>query len=433
MENLQLVLAGGKGVSTDLTIFLSDSERDLFVYLGVALLERVDYNPKEFAYKVLIGRLVNAGFSLSKLKRQFKHDRRTMKKWAEGLKSDDPDFIARAFAGRGPLPKVIGPMIRLVKMRYLALKGVVRNYRQLIAREVEECFGERISRETLRHLFNLAREEQKRAMRDETVTDGPIAVGGDLVPSREDGLPERIPSDRVEAEVTTCPLPEISPSNGSSNDNHSTNFSPPELSDTPASLEMDSTGETAVVRGGSRNAEERLDMDLESDPNTGDTDCGAGLPPPSPPTGATLPYSGMQPTGQLRALQHVGQVLFSPWLDMVSFQRVHSRGLQSQWIGQILQGAVNIEQSHLICDTSLALFTGPVVSGLKAQRLHLKKMADEEAVMDVYKANSRLLPDGPGVGKCFYHDPHSKECSTLLEMLKGWCGRLHSTCQSTPP
>ena len=130
MENLQLVLSGDKGVATDLTIFLSDSEQNLFVYLGVALLERVENNRTAFAYKMLLGRLVNAGVRVSKLARQFKHDARTLKRWSEGLKSDDPDVIVRAFAGRGPLPKVIDPMIRFVKMRYHSLKGVIRNYRQ---------------------------------------------------------------------------------------------------------------------------------------------------------------------------------------------------------------------------------------------------------------------------------------------------------------
>lgn len=83
MENLQLVLTGDKGVTTDLTIFLSASERELFVYLGVALLERVAYNRNQFAYKMLIGRLVNAGVALAKLKRQFNHDSRTMKRWSK--------------------------------------------------------------------------------------------------------------------------------------------------------------------------------------------------------------------------------------------------------------------------------------------------------------------------------------------------------------
>ncbi len=130
------------------------------MYLGVALLERVDINPNQFAYKMLIGRLVNAGVALDELKRQFKHDGRTMKKWVEALKCDDAEVVIRAFSGRGPLAKVIGPMVRLVKMRALKLKGVVRNYRQIIAREVEECFGERISRETLRCLFRQDRRHR---------------------------------------------------------------------------------------------------------------------------------------------------------------------------------------------------------------------------------------------------------------------------------
>ena len=36
MKNLQLVLAGCKGMTTDLTVFLSDKEHALFVYLGLA-------------------------------------------------------------------------------------------------------------------------------------------------------------------------------------------------------------------------------------------------------------------------------------------------------------------------------------------------------------------------------------------------------------
>ena len=168
MENLQLVLAAGKGNTTDLTVFLSASEHALFVYLGLALMERVDSAPNQFAYKMLVGRLVNAGIPLEELKRKFKHDSRTMKRWAEALKSNDPDWIIRAFAGRGYLPKLIGPMIRMVKMRYLQLRDTVRNYRQVIAREVKECFGVKVSRETLRRLFAVAREEQEAAENDKT-------------------------------------------------------------------------------------------------------------------------------------------------------------------------------------------------------------------------------------------------------------------------
>ena len=400
MENLQLVLTGDKGVATDLTIFLSASERELFVYLGVALLERVEYNRNQFAYKMLIGRLVNAGVALVKLKRQFHHDSRTMKRWSKALTSEDPDFIVRAFAGRGPLPKVIGSMIRLVKMRYRALKGVVRNYRQIIAREVEECFGETLSRETLRNLFNLARKEtggcaeENRALRE-----GNRAAGDPALNS-------------VDTVDNGCPLKEISSSDESLNDKYSTNFLPIESSKANGEISR----QKAIGYAG--------DIDSGIERSHLDTDGGAGCQPPSGPKG--LPYSNQQPSPQFRAIQHAGQILFSPWLDIVSFQRPHAHGLQSQWISQILQGAVNIEQSNLICASSLALFTGPVIKDLKSQRIHLGKMADAAAALDLYRANTRLLPDGPGMGNAFYYDPHSKECSTQLTMLKGWCGRRHS-------
>ncbi len=93
MDNLQLVLTGGKGMTTDLTVFLSDSEQALFVYLGVALLERVDNDPQQIAYKILLGRLVNAGMVLAEMQRKFAHDPRTLKRWGEALKSNDPDVI----------------------------------------------------------------------------------------------------------------------------------------------------------------------------------------------------------------------------------------------------------------------------------------------------------------------------------------------------
>lgn len=399
MENLQLVLTGDKGVTTDLTIFLSASERDLLVYLGVSLLERVEYNRNQFAYKMLIGRLVNAGVSLIKLKRRFHHDSRTMKKWAKALTSEDPDVIVRAFAGRGPLPKVIGPMIRLVKMRYIALKGVVRNYRQVIAREVEECFGETLSRETLRQLFNLARKETA------ACPEGNASLSEVRSPAGDTGL------NSVNGTDTRCPLEEISSSNKSRNDKYSPHFLP-----------IDSAGNSAEISTQkATNCDGVIDSVIEQ--SAADTDSGTGSQPPSGPNG--LPYSNQQPASQFRAIQHAGQLLFSPWLDMFGFQRPQTRGLQSQWIGQILQGAVNIEQSHLICATSLALFTGPGITDLKSQRIHLGKMADAAAVRDIYRANTRLLPDGPGMGNFFYYDPHTKECCTQLTMLKGWCGRRH--------
>ncbi|MDP6477411.1 MAG: hypothetical protein QF502_05835 [Nitrospinaceae bacterium] len=427
MKNLQLILAGVKGTTTDLTVFLSDSERALFVYLGLALLERVESDPNTFAYKMLVGRLVNAKISLEELKRQFKHDPRTMKRWAEALKSNDPEFIVRAFAGRGFLPKVIGPMIRMVKMRYLQLRTTVRNYRQIIAREVEECFGETVSRETLRQLFAVAREELEAAEKDDNSRKEMMCSSEEKDVSPQHEASEKVPLNPAPFMANSCHLPEISSLDEPMNDNHSPELFPSESLDISSHPTVEKAIEETSVESVESEQSDGSLVNFESEKiskdKTSSSSCSGSLP--SLPLKG-LPYSGQVPGTQLCAVHHAGQILFSPWFDLIGAERPQAYGLQSQWIGQILQGAVNIEQSHLVCDSSLAFFTGPILVGLRNQRDKLKEMSLSEAVLDVYRANTHLLPDGPGMGTIFYYDPHSKECVTQLDMLKGWCGHLHS-------
>ena len=85
MDNVQPILCGGNGVATDLQIVLSESSDSILVFLGVALLERIRCSPEALEYKMLVGRLVNAGKPLEELRRAFGHDPRTMKRWAAAL------------------------------------------------------------------------------------------------------------------------------------------------------------------------------------------------------------------------------------------------------------------------------------------------------------------------------------------------------------
>ncbi|HIM11953.1 TPA: hypothetical protein EYM26_14265 [Candidatus Poribacteria bacterium] len=428
MDNLQLVLAAGKGNSTDLIVFLSPSENALFVYLGLALMERVDAAPGQFAYKMLVGRLVNAGIVLEELRRKFNHDPRTMKRWADALKSNDPDQIVRAFAGRGCLPKLIGPMIRMVKMRYFQLKGAVRNYRQVIALEVKECFGVKVSRETLRRLFAIAREEQAAVVNDEIKELEGLSAKNST--SSQDSTSEMESPALVKSAQNSCLSVDGSCLTKAVNDNQSPdlvlseslNLAVPSKGDGDSAVAPLSRKLCLIESDGNSDSYNGLESEKKIPENTVGSSEHLRVFKPS----KGLPHSGQMPSSQLRVIHHAGQILFSPWMDLIGANRPHAFGLQSQWIGQILQGAVNIEQSHLICDSSLSFFTGPTLAGLKAQRDHLAEMASPEAILDVYKANARLLPDGPGIGKAFFYDPHTKDCSTQLDMLKGWCGRHHA-------
>jgi len=87
--------------------------------------------------------------------------------------------------------------------------------------------------------------------------------------------------------------------------------------------------------------------------------------------------------------------------------------LQRQFVAQILQGAVSVEQSKALCGRSLAHF-----SGLKKQRDGLDAQADADAVLRVYERNAELLSDGPNRGDLFYFDPHIKELVRLRKQGK---------------
>jgi hypothetical protein len=122
-------------------------------------------------------------------------------------------------------------------------------------------------------------------------------------------------------------------------------------------------------------------------------------------------------------------VLFAALLLRLCRHRPQAIGWQTQWLGQVLQGAVNIEQSRLVTAADLAWVTGPVIGGHDAQRQALAAQATPATILDVYRANARLLPDGPGRDRVFYYDPHSKEYTGELKLLKDWCGRRHGVAK----
>lgn len=138
----------------------------------------------------------------------------------------------------------------------------------------------------------------------------------------------------------------------------------------------------------------------------------------------SLPVQGEQLPGGRQWVHHAGLALFAHELAGIADP------LARQVIGQLLQGAVNVEQSKTLCLRSLSLFTGPVVTGLKQQREGLDRLASEAELMAVYARNAELLVDGPNRGDLFYFDSHTKEYTGQLKVLKGWCGRCHGVVKA---
>ena len=141
---IQPVLSCCESIDTDLSVFLDDEESEFYVYLGVALLERVSISPEKIDHKMLIGRLYNGGAKLSLLRERFGHDPRTAKKWGDALKSCDVNEIAHAFAGRQACLKSTPELIRYVCQQYRIRSFLGRSYREKIIMGVDEIFGVKI-------------------------------------------------------------------------------------------------------------------------------------------------------------------------------------------------------------------------------------------------------------------------------------------------
>jgi len=336
MNNIQPLLVSRNSAATDMSLMLSSDGKDIFAFLDTALLERVSCSPERLEYKLLVGRMVNAGHRLTDLKKAFGHDARTMKRWGFALQSEDSDFIARVFSGRGGRGKVTAVLKRYVTRRYLELRGNGdRHYREKIREEVKEYFSEELAGETLRKLFREADNSTGRC-------------------------PEKVSTGCVEKA-------------------------------TPS-----------------------LNCGYERNQTTKNPGC-----PERPPEVFS------RASKSIRGVHHAGMALFLVMLELFFRERPSSAAAQSQWIGQILQGAVNIEQSRMISADDLARFTDVVEPGIEPQRRLLRQLSGADAAADIYAANARLLADGPGKGILFYYDPHSKEYTGGLDVLKGWCGRRH--------
>lgn len=330
MIMIQPVLSCCESLDTDLSVFIDPEESQFYVYIGVALLERVSISAEAIDHKMLMGRLYNGGAKLSLLKKRFHHDPRTIKKWGNALKSCDANEMAIAFAGRQAFMKRTPALINYVRQQYRERSFLGRSYRERIILGVQEIFGVRISRSLVSDIcYN-----QSSISPDESDDEC-----DDIAPNR----------------ATTGHLDDNSTSNG------------------------DSTVQ-------------RLPCFLSDRCDT---------------------YFGKI------MLQHAGLILFD--CADVKYNLV-----QQQIICQLLQGAVNIEQSKTLCFESLLFFNNELISCLRDQRNWLDQSATAENVLELYHKNDQLLSDGPTRGTIFYFDPHTKHYTGALKTLKGWCGSLHA-------
>jgi transposase len=154
-----------------------DDQERLHVYYGLELLEVVSADRNDPSFKMLVGRLHNAGVSLRVLQQTFQSDAKTIQRWGRALRSRDAEQLIRVLEGRRASRK-LGPEIKAyVRARWSdlvreGLYGIGKRLRQ----EIQRIFGVKLSQETLRPLLRELKQEPSSATSPES--SGPTTAEG---------------------------------------------------------------------------------------------------------------------------------------------------------------------------------------------------------------------------------------------------------------
>ena len=342
---LQPVLSSVKG-TPDFVISISPKyPEELFVFLGMALLERVPQSKDHIAFKMLLARLYNAGVKVRLLVGCFGVAHTTLRRWGLALKSGNLQRIREAFSGQGAARKITPEIEQYVRDRFHELYRECRHYSRQIRQEVKKYFKVKVSGERLRWIF---REERGKLRGAENGKD----VGAQGQPESNEQRANSCETERVWLDEQE---------NSGANRNYS-------------------------LRKGE------------------------------------MVYSGRKVLEHPRLYHHAGIVLLSPWMDELTGDLREHGNIIRQWHGQVLQGAVNHEQSKTLGFSSLEFLVGPTIRSLNYQRELLKDIATHERTLEILRRNGRLL--NVAEQRVFYYDPHVKQYTGVLKILKGWCGGI---------
>ncbi len=129
-------------------------EAQLHVYYGLELLEVVSADRHEPSFKMLVGRLYNAGVSVGVLQQTFHADGKTIQRWGRALRSRNAQELIRVLEGRRRSRKLSPEIQAYVRVRWpdlvsQGLYGIGKRLRQ----EIQSVFGVTLSQETLRPLM----------------------------------------------------------------------------------------------------------------------------------------------------------------------------------------------------------------------------------------------------------------------------------------
>src|SRR5450756_1076560 len=339
-------------------------QEQLHVYYGFELLEIVPNQPQAPAFKLLGGRLFNAGLKVQSLTEVFEVDRKTLQRWGRALQSGDAQELVRVLAGRSAGRKLTPTIEAFVRQRWprLTAQGTYGSSPRL-RQEIHEIFGVDLSPETLRPLV----QELKAGT-------GPVESEADPAESGGTARSASPVADGLRASALAA-----------------------EKRETPGDCEGGEPEGDCPSNSLAINTHSLDDMQTHN-------------PKESPVLLGSTP-------GQSVWCEHAGVLLFARALNQISAVVEPPQPLLRQWSATLLLGAMNIEQTKFLNWQDLELLLGTVVRFPAPQRDLLKSVAAVATVAALFRFNAQGLSPGSDL----YFDPHTEHYTGQQNVLKGWC------------
>ncbi|MBI3859126.1 MAG: hypothetical protein HY296_02640 [Thaumarchaeota archaeon] len=355
------------------TVYAEEEER-LHVYYGLELLEVVSADREDPSFKMLVGRLYNAGLNRRVLSETFQVDPKTMQGWGRALRCGDARQLVRVLAGVRAKRKLTAEIEAYVRARWSALSAQgTYGISGRISREIQSVFQVKLSTVALRPLVGSLKQGEGLPQAEPAAW----ALGPAWAKEAEAAAGEGTTASRVSDWEQTQPS---------------------------AQALSSSVGESACGCGRAG-----LEVVAPSETRT--------VALPSEPLASPTP--ALEASPQTLGCDHAGVLLFAPTLVSIAPVLDPPEPMFKQWLASLLLGALNIEQTKFLNGEDLERLLGSIIRFAHPQRQQLQRVATEASFAALLGFNARQI--GAEGQTDFYFDPHTKHYTGAQPVLKGWC------------
>ena len=192
-------------------VYEDEAGEGLLVYYGFEIIELVPNDPEAPSFKLLLGRLYNAGLKLSALCESFGVDPKTVRRWGQALLQTDPAELVRVLAGRQASRKLKPEVQRFARARWPDLVSE-RRYGAVgrLQAELEKVFGLQISRSGMEDLVRELKAGVPPATGEESTPPEPEkreTTPQSVAPENSNNAPLSPPPPPLPPPTSTHPLP----------------------------------------------------------------------------------------------------------------------------------------------------------------------------------------------------------------------------------